>query len=52
MPVALAVLGPVAAAIGSRATLLACAALVIGATLPVLLSRDVRHLERRTAQPS
>jgi MFS family permease len=52
MPVALAVLGPVASTIGSRATLFACAALIIGATLPVLLSRDVRHLERRTAQPS
>jgi MFS family permease len=47
MPIALALLGPVAAAIGPRATLLASAALVVGATAPVLLSRDVRRLERR-----
>jgi MFS family permease len=49
MPVALAVIGPVSAAIGTRATLLASAALVVGATLPVLLSNDVRRLERRGA---
>jgi MFS family permease len=47
MPIALAVIGPVAAAIGTRATLLASAALVVCATAPVLLSHDVRHLERR-----
>jgi MFS family permease len=47
MPLALAALGPLAAAIGTRATLLVSAALVIVATAPVLLSRDVRHLERR-----
>ena len=47
MPIAFAILGLVAAAIGTRATLLGSAALVVGATLPVLLSRDVRRLERR-----
>ena len=49
MPLALAVMGPLASAIGTRATLLASSALVVGATLPVLLSGDVRHLERRSA---
>jgi MFS family permease len=49
MPLALAVIGPVSAAIGTRATLLASAGLVVGATLLVLLSDDVRHLERRGA---
>ena len=48
MPLALAVIGPVSVALGTRTTLLACAALVVGATAPVLLSRDVRHLERRS----
>ena len=50
MPTALAVLGPIAAGIGTGATLLACAALVVAATAPVLLSRDVRTLERRTSE--
>jgi MFS family permease len=49
MPLALAVIGPVSVALGTGTTLLACAALVVGATAPVLLSRDVRHLERRSA---
>jgi len=49
MPIALATLGPLAAAIGTRATLLVSAALVVGATAPVLLSRDVRRLERRVS---
>jgi MFS family permease len=47
MPTALAVLGPVASALGTRTTLIGCAVLVVGATAPVLLSRDVRTLERR-----
>ena len=47
MPTALAVLGPVAATLGTRTTLLGCAALVVAATGPVLLSHDVRTLERR-----
>jgi MFS family permease len=49
MPTALAVLGPVAAWVGTRTTLLACAVLVVAATSPVLLSRDVRTLERKVA---
>jgi MFS family permease len=48
-PVALAALGPIGVALGTRATLIGCAALTIVATAPVLLSRDVRTLERRTA---
>jgi hypothetical protein len=48
-PVALAALGPIGAAVGIRATLIGCAVLTIAATAPVLLSRDVRTLERRTA---
>jgi MFS family permease len=48
MPVGYAVVGPIADAVGTRATLLGCAALTILATVPVLLSRDVRTLERRT----
>jgi MFS family permease len=47
-PIALAALGPIGGVFGIRATLIACALLTIGATLPVLLSRDVRTLERRT----
>jgi len=49
IPLALALIGPVSVALGTRTTLLACAALVVGATAPVFLSRDVRRLERRTA---
>jgi len=48
-PIALAALGPIGGALGTRTTLLACAVLTIGATLPVLLVRDVRTLERRPA---
>ena len=47
MPLGLAAIGPVASALGTRATLVACSALVVGATAPVLLARDVRMLERR-----
>jgi hypothetical protein len=46
MPIGMAAVGPVAAAVGSRATLIGCAVLTIAATAPVLLSRDVRTLER------
>ena len=49
MPIALAALGPIASVFGTQRTLLACAALTIAATAPVLLSRDVRTLERRAA---
>lgn len=48
-PIALAALGPIAAGIGTRTTLIGCAILTVAATAPVLLVRDVRTLERRTA---
>ena len=47
MPIGLAVAGPVADAIGTREALIGAAALVVGGTLPVFLSRDVRTLRRR-----
>ena len=47
VPAGLIVAGPVAAAIGTRQTLLAAAAIVIGATAATLLSHDVRTLRRR-----
>ena len=47
MPIGYAVAGPVAAAIGTRATFIGAAVLIVGATSLVLLSRDVRTLERR-----
>lgn len=46
MPVGLAVLGPIGAAAGARATLVGCAIMAVVATGAVLLSRDVRTLER------
>jgi hypothetical protein len=52
MPLGYIAAGPVAAAIGIRSTFIAAAALTIGATALVLLSRDVRTLERRTAAPA
>jgi MFS family permease len=48
-PVGYAIAGPVADAIGVRATLWGAAAIGIAVTLPVLAVRDVRRLERRTA---
>jgi MFS family permease len=51
MPLGFIAAGPVAAAIGNRATFLAAAALTIGATALVLVSRDVRTLERRAPAP-
>lgn len=45
-PVAYALMGTVAAAIGFRATFVGCAVLTVIATSAVLLSRDVRTLER------
>jgi MFS family permease len=50
MPLGFIVAGPLAAAIGTRATFLAAALLSVGATALVLLSRDVRTLERLTPQ--
>ena len=38
--------GPVAAAVGTRATFLGSAVLILVATAAVLLSRDVRTIER------
>jgi MFS family permease len=46
MPLGYIAAGPVAAAIGIRATFTGAAVLTIGATALVLLSRDVRTLER------
>jgi MFS family permease len=51
MPVGYIVAGPLAAAIGTRATFISAAVLTIGATALVLLSRDVRALERVSAVP-
>jgi MFS family permease len=51
VPIGYALAGPIADAIGVRATLWGAAAIGIGVTLAVLLVRDVRTLERRaTAQ--
>jgi hypothetical protein len=47
IPVGFAVAGPIADAIGTRATLYGAAALVVLATLPVFGVRDVRELRRR-----
>jgi MFS family permease len=51
MPLGFIVAGPVAALIGVRATFVASAVLTVVATGLVLLSRDVRTLERRTTAP-
>jgi MFS family permease len=48
-PLGLAAAGPVAQAAGTRETMLGAAALSLGATLAVLLSRDVRTIRRRDA---
>jgi MFS family permease len=52
IPVAYVALGPISDAVGTRTTLLGCAVLTLAATAPVLLSRDVRTLERRSAAPA
>jgi predicted MFS family arabinose efflux permease len=49
VPLGYAIAGPVADAIGVRATLWGAAAIGIGVTLAVLAVRDVRTLERRPA---
>jgi MFS family permease len=51
MPLGFAAAGPVAAAIGYRATFIGAAAVVVVASALVLGSRDVRTLERHTAAP-
>ena len=52
MPVGYALAGPIAELVGVRATLWGAAAVVVAVTLPVLLVRDVRVLERRGVTPS
>ena len=47
IPVALAAAGPIADAVGVRATLWGASTLVVAATLPVLAVPDVRRLRRR-----
>ena len=47
MPIGFIAAGPIGAAIGARATFLAAAAVTVSATALVLLSRDVRTLERK-----
>jgi MFS family permease len=51
MPVGFAVAGPVAELLGVQTTLWGAAAVAVLATLPVLLVRDVRTLERRHDLP-
>jgi MFS family permease len=46
IPLGLAVAGPVAQVVGTRESILGAAALSLGATLAVLLSRDVRTIRR------
>jgi hypothetical protein len=50
MPVGYAVAGPVAELFGVRATLWSAAAITVAATLPVLLVREVRTLERKAVE--
>jgi predicted MFS family arabinose efflux permease len=47
VPLGLAVIGPIADAIGTQEALYGTAALIVIATLPVLAVRDVRELRRR-----
>jgi MFS family permease len=49
VPVGYAIAGPIADAIGVRATLWGAAAVGLAVTVPVLAVRDVQRLERRTA---
>jgi predicted MFS family arabinose efflux permease len=52
VPLGYALAGPAAEAFGVRATLWGAAAIGIGVTLAVLLSHDVRTLERRLPAPA
>src|SRR5205823_2362879 len=53
MPLGFVVAGPVASAVGTRATFLGCVVLIVASTAAVLLSRDVRTITRRSeAAPS
>lgn len=49
IPIGLAVVGPVSAAIGTRATLYGIGTIIVLATVAVLFSRDVRTIRRRDA---
>ena len=49
MPIGFVLAGPIAAEIGTRATLVGAAAIVVAATALVLTLRDVRTLERAAA---
>ncbi len=51
IPVSFALVGPIAELVGVRATLWGAAAVAVAATLPVLLVRDVRALQRRHVEP-
>ena len=46
-PLGLAAAGPIAAVVGTRATFIGAAVLIVVATALVFLARDVRTLERR-----
>jgi predicted MFS family arabinose efflux permease len=48
MPIGYAVAGPVGSAVGTRATFIGAAVIVVVATALVFLSREVRTLERRS----
>jgi len=47
IPIGLAVVGPIAVAIGTRATLYGIGTIIVLATVAVLFSRDVRTIRRR-----
>ena len=51
IPLGVAIAGPMAELIGTRATILAAATISVTATLAVLLVRDVRTIERRGSEP-
>src|SRR5207253_799987 len=51
IPIALAVSGPLASAVGVSATLFGAAALIAIATVPILLLEDVRGIRRREPPP-
>jgi hypothetical protein len=50
-PLGLAAAGPIAQAVGTRATILGAAALCLGSALAVLISRDVRTIRRLEVRP-
>jgi zinc transporter ZupT len=47
IPLGFAIAGPLADAVGTRATVYGAAALVVAATLPIFAVRDVRELRRK-----